>query len=44
MRNGYDSLFGIVQKTLQRSKPDPMTVVKVKGETESRINDKLDEL
>ena len=44
MRNGYDSLLGIVQKTLQRSKPDPMTVVKVKGETESRINDKLDEL
>jgi myosin heavy subunit len=44
MKNGYDSLFGIVQKTLQRSKPDPMAIVKVKGETESRINDKLDEL
>jgi len=44
MRNGYDSLLGIVQKTLQRSKPDPMATVKIKGETESRLNDKLDEL
>jgi hypothetical protein len=44
MKNGYDSLFGIVQKTLQRGKPDPMAIVNVKGETESRINDKLDEL
>jgi hypothetical protein len=44
MRNGYDSILGIVQKTLQRSKPDPMAIVNVRGETESRLNDKLDEL
>src|SRR3972149_1684259 len=44
MRNGYDSLLGIVQKTLQRSKPNPMAIVKVKGRTESRLNVKLEEL
>jgi myosin heavy subunit len=44
MRNGYDSVLGIVQKTLQRSKPNPMAIVKVKGITESRLNDKLEEL
>ena len=44
MRNGYDSLLGIVQKTLQPNKPNPMAIVSAKGKTESRLNNKLEEL
>ena len=41
MRKGYDSLLGIVQKTLQPNKPNPVTIVNANGKAESRFNNKL---
>jgi hypothetical protein len=44
MRKGYDSLRGIVQKTLQPNKPNPVTIVSANGKAESRLNNKLEGL
>ena len=44
MRKGYDSLLGIVQKTLQPNKPNPVTIVSANGKAESRLNNKLEGL
>jgi len=44
MRKGYDSLLGIVQKTLQPNKPNPVTIVNANGKAESRLNNKLEGL
>src|SRR3990172_2229658 len=41
MRKGNDSLLGIVQKTLQPNKPNPVTIVNANGKAESRFNNKL---
>ena len=44
MRKGNDSLLGIVQKTLQPNKPNPVTIVSANGKAESRLNNKLEGL
>ena len=44
MRKGYDSLLGIVQKTLQPNKPNPVTIVSANGKAKSRLNNKLEGL
>jgi chromosome segregation ATPase len=44
MRKGYDSLLGIVQKTLQPNKLNPVTIVSANGKAESRLNNKLEAL
>ena len=44
MSTGYESLKGIVQKTLQQSRANPTTMVRVKGSTASSLYDEMEEL
>ena len=44
MSKGYESLKGIMQKTLHHSKPNPMAIARVKDSTASSLNDDMEEL
>lgn len=44
MSTGYESLKGIVQKTLQHSRGNPTTMVRVKSTTASSLYDEMEEL
>src|SRR5438132_3983567 len=44
MSKGYESLKGIMQKTLHHSKPNPMYIARVKDSTASSLNDDMEEL
>ena len=44
MSSGYESLKGIVQKTIQHSKSAPMAIARVKGRSASSLSDEIDAL